>query len=129
VFVSLEAIVVAFGQTAGSVDGQKYPKCMLFGETFTELSFLCLAIHSPAVQWVELLGFGFVKPSACTREHNEHEQSGRTSTLQSVARIETHRLRHTIIVIHVQSYSLVPPGFPKSTAQQPRQTQQKGAYQ
>ena len=30
---------------------------------------------------------------------------------------------------HVQGYSYVPPGFPNSTAQQPRQTRQKGAYQ
>ena len=30
---------------------------------------------------------------------------------------------------HIQGYSKVPPGFPNSTAQQPRQTRQKGAYQ
>ena len=29
----------------------------------------------------------------------------------------------------IQGYSKVPPGFPNSTAQQPRQTRQKGAYQ
>jgi len=29
----------------------------------------------------------------------------------------------------LQGYSKVPPGFPNSTAQQPRQTRQKGAYQ
>ena len=29
----------------------------------------------------------------------------------------------------IQGYSQVPTGFPNSTAQQPRQTQQKGAYQ
>jgi len=29
----------------------------------------------------------------------------------------------------VQGYSEVPPRFPNSTAQQPRQTRQKGAYQ
>ena len=29
----------------------------------------------------------------------------------------------------IQGYSQVPPGFPNSTAQQPRQTRQKGAHQ
>ena len=29
----------------------------------------------------------------------------------------------------IQGYSKVPPGFPNSTAQQPRKTRQKGAYQ
>ena len=28
----------------------------------------------------------------------------------------------------IQGYSEVPPGFPNSTARQPRQTRQKGAY-
>ena len=31
--------------------------------------------------------------------------------------------------VHIQGYSLVPPGFPNSTEQQPRQTRQKEAYQ
>jgi len=31
--------------------------------------------------------------------------------------------------LKVQGYSYVPPGFPNSTAQQPRQTRQKGAFQ
>ena len=30
---------------------------------------------------------------------------------------------------HIQGYSYIPPGFLNSTAQQPRQTRQKGAYQ
>ena len=43
VFVPLAAIVSACGQAAGSVAGQNYPMCMLFGEAFIELSFVCLA--------------------------------------------------------------------------------------
>ena len=42
-FVSPAAIVAACEHTTGSVAGQKYSKCMLFGEAFIELLFLCLA--------------------------------------------------------------------------------------
>jgi hypothetical protein len=34
-----------------------------------------------------------------------------------------------IFISYIQGYSLVPPEIPNSTAQQPRQTRQKGAYQ
>ena len=36
---------------------------------------------------------------------------------------------HTILCLFIRGYSYVPPGFPNSTAQQQRQTRQKGAYQ
>ena len=41
----------------------------------------------------------------------------------------TYTLLHTDNYENKQGYSKVPPGFPNSTAQQPRQTRQKGAYQ
>jgi len=43
VFVLLATIVAACGEAAGSVAGQNYPMCTLFGEAFIELSFVCLA--------------------------------------------------------------------------------------
>ena len=76
-----------------------------------------------------------VSSNTCRRQHmavhvkpHTLQQGNPTSTHRRATQFVKYRPQGPMCV-SIQGYSLVPSGFPNSTAQQPRQTRQKGAYQ